>query len=141
MKTQLQIHVIDPDPDYLGIEIFASSDRFAGTTRIYAANDELYNLCRAIEGFPAKIDDQRTHLFGTRDSGCAGGFCELHFFCTDGSGHAAIRIDVGDDDARHSDGVARFTVPILPSEIDSFIVALKRLELNRAGEATLKKEG
>jgi hypothetical protein len=49
-------------------------------------------------------------------------------------------VTVGDDDVRHSDGVARFTVPILPAEIDSFIVALKRLEFNRAGEATLKKE-
>lgn len=138
MEPQLKIRVIDPDPDYLGIEISASSDRFAGTSRIYAANDELSELCDEIEGFPKTIDDERRHLFGAREIGYAGGFCELKFFCADGSGHTAIRIEIGDDNARHSDATARFTVPALPAEIDSWVVALKRLESNRAGEATLK---
>lgn len=133
--------MIDPDPDYLGIEVFASSDRFAGTTRIYAANDELSDFCRGIEGFPNRTEDQRSHLFGTREPGCAGGFCELRFFCTDGSGHVAIRVEVGDDQARNSDGFGRFTIPTLPAEIDTFIVALKRIELNRSGEAALKRLG
>ncbi len=141
MEPQLQIRAIDPDPDYLGIEIFAASGRFAGTTRIYAANDELSELCRVIEGFPNRIEDQRSHLFGTREPGYAGGFCELRFFCTDGSGHVAIRVEVRDDDARHSDGFGSFTIPTLTAEIDTFIVALKRLELNRAGEANLKRWG
>jgi hypothetical protein len=139
LKPQLKIQVIDPDPDYLGIEIFASSDRFAGTTRIYAANDELSGFCRSIEGFPNRFEDQRTHLFGSRETGFVGGFCELRFFCSDGSGHVGIRVEIGDDEATHSEGFGSFTIPTLPAEIDSFIVALKRIELVRSGEATLKR--
>lgn len=138
MKPQLRIKVIDPDPDYLGLEVFASSERFAGTTRIYAPNGELSALSQKIVGFPKRNDDQVILLFGTRDSKFAGGFCELQFFCTDGCGNIAIRVEIGDDDDGPAAGFGKFTIPAFPSEIDSFIVALNRIEINRTGTAELK---
>ena len=41
MATGLSIRVVDPDDDYIGIEIRAVADRFVGTTQIYAGLDEL----------------------------------------------------------------------------------------------------
>lgn len=59
MEPGLRISVVDPDEDYLGIEVAAASSRFAGTTRIYVGLDELSILSSRIEGLrqPLRINE------------------------------------------------------------------------------------
>jgi hypothetical protein len=57
MLPGLTIKVVDPDDDYLGIEICASSDRFAGSAQIYAGLQELSELAARIAGFPSNPND------------------------------------------------------------------------------------
>jgi hypothetical protein len=57
MTPGLRISIIEPDEDYLGIEVAAASARFAGTTRIYAGLDELSIFASRIAGFPATAEE------------------------------------------------------------------------------------
>jgi hypothetical protein len=76
----LKMIVTDPDSDYLGIEIFASSPRFCGATKIYAELDQLTQFAEVIAGFPTSGKDKRRYVFGTKDEGFAGGYCSVRFF-------------------------------------------------------------
>ena len=133
----LRIKVVDPDDDYLGIEIQAANKRFAGTARIYAGLDELSKFGNQIRGFPAKIEDEKTYEFGSRDPSVAGGYCKLCFQCVDRAGHVAIAILVEDDDHRHPPGKAELSFGAEPAEIDRFIERLREIELEQSGEAVL----
>lgn len=137
MEPGLKISVIDPDEDYLGLEVAAASSRFAGTTRIYAGLDELSILASRIEGFPTTTDDQRKYEFGSTESGVAGGFACLRFHCVDGSGHAALEVMIEDDHQRHDIASARFAFQIAAVDLDRFVLRLRHIELERSGEATL----
>ena len=79
MQRGLTITIVDPDPDYLGIEIGASNERFAGSTRIYAGLAALSEFANHIAGFPSNPKDERSYEFGSPDPGFAGGHCTLNF--------------------------------------------------------------
>jgi len=138
MISCLRIVVTDPDPDYLGIEIFASGSRFAGATKIYAALDELSRLSTTIAGFPTSSHDERRYVFGTKDTSCAGGYCSLRLYCSDGAGHSHLEVEIVDDDSRYPNASARFTFPVLPADLDEFIRQLNSVDRNQSGDALLK---
>lgn len=137
-RAGLTISVVDPDPDYLGIEIGACNERFAGRAAIYAGLRELSDFASRIAGFPSRVPDQRTYEFGSRDVGCAGGFCGIRFRTIDKAGHAALDVDIEDDDDMHSS--ARFSIPVSPAAIDRFVLALRAIESARSGTADLGLE-
>ena len=91
MQRGLTIAALDPDVDYLGIEVAASNERFAGSAWIYAGVYELSELAAKLEGFPRSYEDRRTHEFGTRDPAVAGGFLSISLRCLDRAGHLAVR--------------------------------------------------
>lgn len=137
MRRGLTISVVDPDDDYLGLEISAASGRFAGATRIFAALDELGEFAVAIRGFPLDAGDSRRFEFGSRDPKHAGGFVELTFRCVDGTGHAEVHVAITDDDQFHSEASSQFSFPIHAAALDRFVQALCGVESAKAGEATL----
>ena len=141
MSNWFKIVVTDPDPDYLGIEIFASSHRFSGATKIYAGLDELSRFAGVIDGFPTSRQDERKYAFGTKDKGVAGGYCAVRLFCRDGAGHCIVEVEFEDDDQYYSDAKARFTFPVLPADIDGFVGRLKSVEQTQSGEARLESKG
>lgn len=141
MANCLKIVVIDPDPDYLGIEIFASSTRFSGATRIYAGLDQLREFAEVIAGFPKNPEDQRRYVFGTKDKGVAGGYCALKFFCQDRAGHAAVEVELEDDNAFYSEASTRFTIPVLPSGLDEFVSRLRLVQEAQSGAARIESNG
>jgi hypothetical protein len=142
MTSGLRITVTDPDPDYLGIEILASSGRFSGAAKIYAGLDELSKFAEVITGFPTGWKDERKYVFGTKDKGIAGGYCALRFYCRDGSGHSIVDVEFEDDDRYYySEASARFTFPVLPAELDQFVEQLRSVERAQSGEARLESRG
>lgn len=137
MNKGLEIKVVDPDDDYLGIEISASSDRYAGATRIYAGLDELSEFAALISGFPTNPKDERVYEFGSRDPGIAGGYCSLRFHTSDMVGHAAVEIEIEDDVQSYKPAMARMTFKTGASHIDHFVQRLREVERDHAGEASL----
>jgi hypothetical protein len=97
MERGLTITALDPDEDYLGIEIVASNERFAGSAWIYAGVEELSDLAAKMDGFPHSYDDRRTHGFGDRDPEFAGGFVSITVRCLDRAGHLAVDLVLEDD--------------------------------------------
>lgn len=133
----LRIKVVDPDDDYLGIDIQAANKRFAGTARIYAGLDELSKFANQIRGFPANIQDERTYEFGSPDPSIAGGYCKLRFQCVDQAGHVVIAIVIEDDGDRYPPGKAELNFGAEPAGVDRFVERLREVELERSGEAVL----
>jgi hypothetical protein len=137
MAPGLRILVVDPDDDYLGVELRAASARYAGSTRIYAGLEELSQLASQIEGFPRDAADDRRYEFGSTDPRIAGGFARLRFYCVDGAGHAAIEVTIEDDDQWHTRASATFSFRIEPLELDRFLKRLRDVQGKRRGEAVL----
>ncbi len=98
MKAALTIIAVDPDDDYLGIEIEAHNERFAGSTRIYAGQRDLSQRADVIAGFPSGQEDHRTCEMGTRDPLCAGGYFSLSLRYVDLAGHVSVEVELEDDD-------------------------------------------
>ncbi|HVV72621.1 MAG TPA: hypothetical protein VHI52_14165 [Verrucomicrobiae bacterium] len=142
MAHSLKIAVADQDPDYLGLEISASNGRFSGATFVYAGLDELERFAKIVSGFPRGRADERTYAFGTKDKSIAGGYCSLKFYCQDSSGHAAVDIELEDDEKRRSAGAARFSFfPIVAGDVDRFVSELKSVQKSGSGEATIESHG
>jgi hypothetical protein len=143
MTEQLQqpegrrIKVVDPDDDYLAVDIQAANRRFAGTAPIYAGLDELSKFANQIRGFPANIQDERMYEFGSPAPSVAGGYCRLRFQCDDHAGHVLIAIVVENDDDRYRPGKSKLNFRAEPAAIDRFVERLREVELERSGEAVL----
>jgi hypothetical protein len=137
MLAGLTITAVDPDADYLGIEIRASNDRFSGSTWIYAGVDELLEFAGKIDGFPSGYEDQRMHEFGTCDPSFAGGFCGITLRCLDRGGYVAVYIDIQDDGSRCAPAQAQFSFATEPAAVDRFVQRLREIEQDRSGSASL----
>lgn len=137
MERGLTIRAIDPDEDYLGIEVAASNDRFAGSAWIYAGIEELSELAATIEGFPRSFEDRRTHEFGNRDPAFAGGFVSVTLRCLDRAGHLAVDLILEDDAGRYPRAHAEFGFQTEPAALDHFVESLRKVERDRYGSASL----
>jgi len=137
MLSGLEIRVVDPDDDYLGLDISAATDRFFGSARIFAGLDQLSEFADKLEGFPSTIADNRIYEFGTRLPGCAGGFVKLKFSCKDAAGHPMVEIEIDDDAQYHAKASATFSFSFEPASLDRFLGALPLIEQTKSGHATL----
>lgn len=139
MEPGLTITALDPDEDYLGVEVAASNDRFAGSAWIYAAVGELSELAATMQGFPSSYDDHRTHEFGNRDPAFAGGFVSITLRCLDRAGHLGVNLVIEDDAGRYARAHAAFGFQTEPAALDHFVESLRRVERDRFGSASLAK--
>jgi hypothetical protein len=138
MQRGLAITIVDVDPDYLGVDIRAANDRFAGSARIYAGLTELGEFANRIAGFPTNPVDERNFAFGSRDRGFAGGYCGLRFRCVDCAGHARVEVTLQDDEHWHELASAEFSFPVLAADVDQFTRRLREIERDQNGAAILQ---
>lgn len=136
-----KIKVVDPDEDYLGIDIQAANPRYAGSARIYAGLHELSEFANQIRGFPASVQDERVYEFGSRDRSIAGGYCKLWFRCADHSGHPVIEIMIEDDEQQCPSGHAKLSIKVEAAGIDRFVERLFEIEREKSGQAMLPATG
>jgi hypothetical protein len=61
----------------------------------------------------------------------------LRFHCVDQAGHAAVDIDLEDDNRGDPPGSVRLSIPVEAAGIDRFITRLREIERDRAGKAAL----
>ena len=134
----VRVTAVDPDPDYLGIEVHVSSRRYSGTAFVYSVGD-LERLASGICGFPSSASDARWVELGTKEEHIAGGYCSLRFSCIDGAGHIFLAVSIKEDRG-HSDihTSAEFGFNIEgAARIDEFVKALQSVIKERSGEAIL----
>ena len=138
MKGFLKIEAVDPDDDYLGVEISASNDRFSASTYVYTGLNELSELGDILKGFPINYLDVRKFTLGQRmEDNVAGGFCELSFRCSDRSCHITVEIEIEDDSWRYTSASAKFAFSTFATDIDLFAQQLKNVSATQSGIASL----
>ena len=132
MEAGLTIEIVDPDYDYLGLQISARNRRFSGSARVLASYEALPELASRIAGFPCGKQDDRTFEFGNLEG--ADGFCRLHFRCHDHAGHAFVDVFVKDAEFGEHAQIRLWTEA---AAIDRFIDDLRRLQHDHSSLATL----
>lgn len=137
MQRGVTITALDPDEDYLGIDVAASNDRFVGSAWIYAGVKELSELAAKMDAFPCSYEDRRAHELGNRDPNFAGGFFSITVRCLDSAGHLAVDLVLEDDASRYSRAHASFGFQTEPAALDCFIESLRIIERDRSGSASL----
>lgn len=140
IEAGLRFEVVDPDDDYLGIEVTASNPRFAGSTFLYSSEGELQALAERLRGFPVSKEDERTVVLGHRESHIAGGFLELRFRCVDAVGHCKLHMAIEDERHRRGGpdpGRASFTLAVEAAAVDRFVEEFIDLAASRQGRALL----
>ncbi len=138
MASGLTIKIVDPDADYLGIEIHASNDRFAGSTRIYAGLEELSEFANQIAGFPVSVHDGGyVSLVLLSRLAPPGNVSDCVSTTSTGRRHAAVEIALEDDGRRYTWGTAELSFRIEAAAIDRFTKSLREVEHARSGEAVL----
>ena len=137
----LKIKVVDPDEDYLGIDIQAANPRYAGSARTFAGLHELTQFANYIRGSPASVQDERVYEFGSRDRSIAGGYCKLWLRCVDHSGHPVIEVMIEDDEQRCPSGHTELSIKVEAAGIDRFVERLFEIEREKSGQAVLPATG
>ena len=89
----LAIQFLWEDSNLEQLRISADNGRYSGTAKVYFSQGELRDFLHSIRGFPKHV--AQTELF-------AGGseetfpFARLEFHCTDGAGHSAVDVALGE---------------------------------------------
>lgn len=135
MDQFLRITIVDPDADYLGLDVRAENARYAGTARLYANVTELLDLAASLEGFPDNRSDRRRYTIGSRSG--PGGFVGLLFSVVTSGGYIGVDVETTDDDTIHRPGRSAFQIGTTAAAIDQFIGALRLLDSTREGSAEL----
>lgn len=132
----LEFAVVDRDPDYVSLHVFASSFRFAGSTRVYLNPSRLAELAVELSGFPADVRDERTFEFGSADLSAAGGFVSVRL-STSLTGVGTAEVKIADDPRWSAAAEAMFSFQVMSAEMDEFVAALRRLGRDLDGCARL----
>jgi hypothetical protein len=137
MEEGITVSVSHADDDLLGLEVFASSPRFAATASLWVALDELGRLADSLEGFPSSASDERSYRLGSSGIGYAGGYVDMFFHTVGGLGRSALDVQIADDDQLHSPAEATFSVQVEAAGVDRFVRALRAIESAKTGSALL----
>lgn len=137
----LRIKIVDPDDDYLGVDVQAANSRYAGSAQIYAGLQQLTEFPNQIRGFPANVQDKRAYELGSRDRSIAGGYCKMYLRCVDHTGRPVVEIMIEDNDQWYSSGHAEFSIRVEAAGIDRFVEMLFEIERQKSGEALLSAAG
>ena len=141
MPAGLSISVTETDPEYLGVEIRGWTNRYCGTTFVFAAPGELTAAARSLEGFPSNADDERHFELGSSNERMASGHCHVRVSQSDALGHLIVDVELIECDLRFPAASAAFQFRSEPGLIDGFASQLSALEAARHGLAELGMSG
>lgn len=119
----LTIETVWTDEHMLEFWVAAANESFSGASTCYVALDEAKRLAEAIAGFPRSTTDVREYRFGD-PSGFGAGAADLHFKCTDGSGHLAVTVKIWSEPNDIGAQSVSLVLRAVPAQIDSFVSQL-----------------
>jgi hypothetical protein len=130
----LSIEIVYSDEHLIETIFKASNGRYAGTTFDYSSADaqEITDLGNLLKGFPKNASHIEETTFGANT--------HLKFYCLDQLGHAAVHIQIKEDDwatRPEAIGKASFEICFEPAQMDQFSDVLLRLGREKSGKATL----
>jgi hypothetical protein len=133
----LAIQFLWEDSNLEQLRISADNGRYSGTAKVYFSQGELRDFLHSIRGFPKHV--AQTELF-------AGGseetfpFARLEFHCTDGAGHSAVDVALGETVVTGRSPTRNrvsLRLEFEPNAVDEFCKELEEVVGRRTGRATL----
>lgn len=138
VKPSLSFEHIWEDDSMIELRVSATDGLFSGLTQIYTSWESLSEFANHLRGFP------RTTLDTVEDTnGESGGYSYLRvlFRCIDGAGHAAVEIEMEQNQALAGPADIRASVKlgfsIEPVAIDGFVAQLQAMVNSKKGSALL----
>ena len=135
----LELEIIWFDDDMLELRVSASNGRFSGQSTFYASLDEPMKFANHISGFPKSTGDVREYEFGGADLQGYGG-AKIRMSCKDGSGHLDIKVSISStlfSDVQELETTSLHFATV-PSEIDSFVDDLRKIQIRVGDNAKLQ---
>ena len=138
LKPSLRFEHIWEDDSMIEIRVSATDGFFSGLTEIYTSWESLSEFMNRLRGFPRATLDTIEDTNG-KVNGYS--YLRLFFRCIDGAGHAAVEIEMeqnqklaGPADIRAR---AKFGFSIEPVAVDSFVTQLQAMMHSKKGSALL----
>jgi hypothetical protein len=135
----LMIELVWEDFDLEELSISATNGQFSGTATVYFAHGDIQVLADSIRGFPKTISQRETFSGGNETHPP---FAELVFYCTDGTGHPAVRVALTEPvyhaGLRPSQNHVELELPFEPIALDDFCRQLDLVAGRRTKRAVLR---
>jgi hypothetical protein len=138
MEPYLELTFRKNDPSKIWVR--GANENFAGAAEQYINDEEINLLAENLKAFPSSTEATVTFEAGKNES--THGYCKLHFYCFDSTGHTAVQISLANELASNEDEDNRCMVVLKlqfePVELDRFVSTLNEAINNGGGVATLK---
>jgi hypothetical protein len=99
------------EPDHVHLEFVVSNGSFGGATDIYCGVEELKEIGRALQNFPAKVGDEYRYEYGSeKPEDRFYRYFLMRTYTTDAVGHCAIQFVINQNSDEPHEGVCRFSL-------------------------------
>lgn len=139
MEAGLRFEIIYKDVHLVEVRVSAYNGLFDGVADVYVGLGDLEETAETLRGFPSNLSDVREVTFGGFGPKSGGGAVSMRFYCSDGVGHTYLDSKIeSDHDSAGKAQSAFMTLAFEPAALDSFVEDLRRLGVEKAGQAYLK---
>ncbi len=138
MEPYLELEFRKNDPSKIWVK--GANENFAGAAEQYINDEEINLFAKNLKVFPSSTEATVTFEAGKDEP--AHGYCKLHFYCFDSSGHTAVQISLANELAsnENEDNWCKVVLKMQfePVELDKFVSTLSEAINIGSGVATLK---
>ena len=137
MKSGIEFEIVWFDQDVVELRVNSSNGRFSGQAKLYLGRGRLSETADRLQGFPSNSTDSRDFELGTFNPNHAGGGVQMHFYCLDMAGHAAVDVKLRSDACKTVGevGSVALRIPVEAAAIDSFAVQIRAMDEEQIGAA------
>jgi hypothetical protein len=135
MRPGIEFKIVWFDQDAIELRVSSSNGTFSGQTNLYLGRGRLSEIADRLKGFPSCPTDSSDFELGTFNPNHAGGGAQMHFYCLDMAGHAAVDVKLRLDASKTMGevGFVALRIPVEAAAIDSFAVQVRAMDEEQIG--------
>ena len=125
------------EPYHIHLEFVVSNGIFGGSTDIYCGVEEIKELGKALQNFPATVGDDYRYEYGSeKPEDRFYRYFLLRAYTTDSVGHCAVQFIINQNCGEPDEGVCRFSIKAEPASINLLGVLFEKFSELRHLEFT-----
>jgi hypothetical protein len=143
MKSGIEFKIVWFDQDVVELRVSASNGRFSGQVNLYLGRGRLSGTADLLKGFPSDSTDSRDVELGTFNPNHVGGGAQMHLYCLDMAGHAAVDVKLRLDTCKTMGevGSVALRIPVEAAAIDSFAMQVRAMDEEQVGATAHLESG
>ena len=115
------------EPYHIHLEFVVSNGNFGGSTDIYCGVEEIKELGKALQKFPATVGDDYRYEYGSeKPEDRFYRYFLLRAYTTDSVGHCAVQFIINQNSGEPDEGVCRFSIKAEPASINHLGVLFEK---------------